>query len=127
MGIESTPYYRCDSCGKSSSDPFLFRIISGEIKMGYQTLFRGYDFAPEVLCIKCFCELMGISDCGHTDTHFNNPEFEHLNPHYTGENRGKNTYYNKIKDPVDDVDDNELLDEDNTPETNEVPKDDSSE
>jgi len=96
MGIGTAPYYKCDACNYSSSNPYSFRIIEGSIKMGNQTLCKGYDFKPEVLCIDCFCGVFGIG-INQKDEFRNDKRYQHIDPSYTGEDKGDD------KDPIDDI------------------------
>jgi hypothetical protein len=88
MPIKETPLYICESCGYSGPDAFDFRIVEGRIAVGCQTLMRGSIYTPEVLCVNCFCDVMGI---GHKreDIHSVDVRYEHVHYNYTGDDKGK--------------------------------------
>ena len=84
MPIETTKLYICDSCELTSANPYEYRIIEGRCRMGNQTLVRGYDFKPEVLCMDCFCQTFGIAEHGHFDVHSEDARYKHIDPAYQG-------------------------------------------
>lgn len=91
MPIETTPLYTCDSCDYTSADPFFFRILTGSVKVGNQSLVTAYDFKPEVLCIDCFCASFGIgTGMDHPeDTLKNDKRFKHVHIDYNGDDKNR--------------------------------------
>jgi len=95
MPIKQTPLYICDSCEYTNSNPFLFRIIGGDIKVGNQTLVKGSTFDEQVLCLDCFCDTLGI-DLDKQDKLCEDERFERVHPQYQGDDKNKDQFYEEV-------------------------------
>ena len=84
MPIKQTTLYICAACEYTNPNVYGFRVIEGTVKLGPQTLVRGSIYEPEVLCISCFCSVMGIEGGGLRDCHFEDKRYQHVDYTYTG-------------------------------------------